>query len=114
MSISSSDKEPGWYITDGTHEQQHTQRLYCHLCWDRQSIIPNVCVTLYKRYQLNKYIYYERKKLKINLVKWIITHFFGTEDVFDVLDKFFLARWELPTFFCLSRPCARCFVLDGK
>ena len=53
------------------------------------------------------YIYYERKKLKINLVKWIITHFFGTEDVFDVLDKFFLARWELPTFFCLPGPGTR-------
>ena len=44
----------------------------------------------------------------------LIARFFGTEDVFDVQDKFFLARWELPTFFCLSRPCARCFVLDGK
>ena len=98
---------PGWYITDDTHEQQHTRRLYYHLCWDRQSIIPNVCVTLYKRYQLNKYIYYERKKLKIDLVKWTITHLFGTEDVLDVLDKFFLARWELPTFFCLPGPGTR-------
>ena len=49
MSISSSDKEPGWYITDGTHEQQHTQRLYCHLCRDRQGIIPILCVTQYKK-----------------------------------------------------------------
>ena len=64
----------------------------------------------------NRHITNACKKLKLHpsMIKWIITRFLGGQDGFDVLDKFFWARWELPTFFCLSGPCTHCFILDGK